>query len=881
MYHSLTVEEVLRKLKTSRDGLTQKEAKRRLKEYGYNEITKRKRISILKLLLAQILDVFVLLLIFAIVISLFFGEVTDAIAIAAIVVLNVTIGFFQEHKAEKALEALKRYLSPKARVIRDGKTLLIDARYLVPGDVVLLEEGDRVPADGRLIEAYELKVDESLLTGESTPVSKFVKKLPIDVGIPERKNMVFAGTYVVRGRALFVVTATGAATEIGKIAKLTEEIKEEAPPLKKKLARFAKKIAYLIAVIILVIFLAEVVRAIQTGGLTVSNLIKFFMVSIALAVSAVPEGLPAVVTITLSLGAKEMVKRNALIRKLASVETLGSVDVICVDKTGTITKGEMTVKKIYVDGKTIEVTGVGYTPEGKFLHRGKEHRGKDLELLLLAGALANNAKLILDTKWKIFGDPTEGALIVAAKKYGIRYDYKRLKEYPFSSERRMMSTINLVNGKKMMFTKGAVEVILEKCNRILKDGKVVKLKDVDKKKIMRMNNRFARQALRVLAIAYKEAKDEEEKNFVFLGLVGMLDPPRPEVKEALKKCEKAGIKTIMITGDHKLTAVAIAKEVGIWKGGKVLTGDELARLSEEELEKMIDDVEVFARVLPIQKLKIVKALKKRNHIVAMTGDGVNDAPALKQADIGIAVGSGTDVAKEASDMILLDDNYATIVAAVEKGRQIYDNIRKFAFFLMRSNFDEIAVVGTFGVLGFPLPFTPAMILWQNLITDGPPALSLAVDPELDDVMNKPPRPPQEGILHGRGLQILVSFISQYLSTTLVFFFAWAAFGSITVARTMAFVQSCTRELVIVWNCRSEKKGIFRLNPLTNKYLLASVVISLVLLTFVVQTPMLAVYLGATPLNLKQWLISMAVAWSGALIMPELFYGKRILKLKRK
>ncbi len=879
MYHSLSPKEVLEKLNTSVRGLSEEEVERRLKEYGENILVKQKKISVLKIILDQVKDVFVLLLLFAFFVSLFFGDPMEAILIGAIVVLNVIIGAFQNYKAEKAMEALKQYVSIKAKVVRAGRILEIDAKKLVPGDIVILEEGMKVPADGRLLKVVEFKVNEAVLTGESTPVEKTTKSIPLETPVSDRKNMVFAGTYVVRGRAVFVVTATGSETEIGKIAKLTSEIKEVKSPLQKKLARFAKKLAIGIAVIILVIFAVGLIRDYLSGNFTSATIVELFLVSIALAVSAVPEGLPAAVTITLSLGAKEMVKRNALIRKLSSVETLGSVDVICVDKTGTLTKNEMTITKIFVDGKEIEVTGTGYSPEGEFLFNGKPYRGRDIEKLLLAGALANDAKLMKDDNYAIIGDPTEGAFLVAAEKYGINYNYKRIKEFPFSSERKMMSSINEIKGKKYMFAKGAVEVILSKSTKILKNGRETLLREEDKKKILEMNEKFANDALRVLAVAYKKLDNYEEENFTFLGLVGMIDPPREEVFDAYKKCTEAGIKTVMITGDHKLTAVAIAKKIGIYKGGKVLTGDDLKNLSNEELDKIIDDVEVFARVLPEQKLKIVKSLQRKGHVVAMTGDGVNDAPALKQADIGIAVNSGTDVAKEASDMILLDDNYATIVSAIEKGREIYANIRKFSFFLMRCNFDEVAIVGTFSFLGLPLPFTAPMILWENLVTDGGPAIALAVDPANDDLMHKPPRDPKESLLEGYWPMIIISFVSQYFSVFVLYFLSLWMFGNLAITRSMVFVEATVRELIVVWNSRSETKGIFRLNPLSNKWLVIAVAVSAVATLIAVLTPIASAF-GGTILNLKQLLISLGFASIGILVMPEWFYGKKIKLFKR-
>lgn len=902
-WYSLETEEVLKGLNTSLEGLSEEEVRARLKKFGFNELAKKKRVTPFKIFLNQFKDVFVLMLIAAILISFFFGERVDALTISAIVALNAIIGFTQEYKSEKALEAMQKYAAPKARVLRNGKEKVVDARELVPGDIVLLESGDRIPADGRLIEAFELKVDEAVLTGESVPIRKTSEKIEAEIPLTERKNMVFMGTYVIYGRGKFVVTATGMKTEFGKIAGLVREIKEEEPPLKVKLKKFAKKLGIFIVIACAVIFVVGVARSLVLGEFSRATILNFFMISVALAVSAVPEGLPAIVTITLALGARDLAKRNAIIRRLSSVETLGSVTVICSDKTGTLTKGEMTVKKIYLNGRMIKVTGTGYEPKGEFYENGNKINAKQdehLSLLLRIGALCNNSKLVREeNKWKIIGDTTEGALIVAAEKAGIDYSYKRVYEIPFSSERKLMTTINSTGEEFLICVKGAPEVVIEKCSKILRDGEEKELSEAEKKRILEVNDELASEALRNLAFAYKKLssfsesvrEEEIESNLVFVGIAGMIDPPREEAIEANKLCQEAGIKTVMITGDHKLTAIAIAREIGILKDGLVLTGEELDKLSDEEFEEIVERVEVYARVYPHHKLRIVKALKKKGHVVAMTGDGVNDAPALKHADIGIAMGiTGTDVAKEASDMILADDNFATIVEAVKQGRIIYENIRKFSFFLMRCNFDELAVVGTFALLGLPLPFTAAMILWTNLVTDGGPALALSFDPPLEDVMKQKPRDPKEGILHGRILQIIVSFLTQYFGTLLVFGLTYWVFNGgceslpsplfelcLRKARTMAFLQATFRELVIVWNCRSDKKSVFRLPFFSNKYLVASVFASAILTVLLVYTPVFEIMFETVPLSLTDWALVLTVACSGLLILPEIFYGRKVFR----
>jgi len=690
-------------------------------------------------------------------------------------------------------------------------------------------------------------------------------------------------------------------TEFGKIAGMMQEIEEKTPPLKAKLNRFAKKLSIFIVMACAAIFLIEVLREPNVW----ENITDFFMTAVALAVSAVPEGLPAIVTICLALGARELARHNAIIRRLAAAETLGSVTVICSDKTGTLTKGEMTVRRIYCDRRVVEVTGSGYEPVGEFIMGSNPIDPVDdeaLSLLLRISVLCNNSTLENDgDRWYVTGDPTEGALLVAALKAGLRKEelereYPRLAEIPFSSERKRMTTIHRTpDGRVYAYVKGAPEVILRRCLKVYEGGREVKLTERRRKEILRVNEEMAGSALRVLGVAYrmltetpKRPTEEVENELVFVGLVGMIDPPREEVKEAVALCKRAGIKPVMVTGDHKLTAVAVAREIGILEdGGLVITGQELNRLSDEEFERIVEDVRVYARVSPEHKLRIVRALKKKGHIVAMTGDGVNDAPALKEADIGVAMGiTGTDVTKEASDMILTDDNFATIVNAVKHGRIIYDNIRKFAFFLMRCNFDELAVIATFAFLGMPLPLTASMILWINLVTDGGPATALSVDPPLEDVMARPPRDPKQGILHGRLLQVIVSFICQYVGTTIVFllvyqygFFAEGLTEAerLMKAQTMCFTQATLRELIIVWNCRSERKSAFRLSWTSNKFLLVAELVSILSTVAIIYVPILQTMFGTVPLGVQEWILVGGVACSGLLLMPEYLYGRRVFR----
>jgi Ca2+-transporting ATPase len=894
-WYSLEKEKLLASLKSSEAGLSDEEAERRLEEYGPNELTAKEGVSPIQIFLGQFKDIFVMMLLFAIVVSVAINEIPDALIIAVIVILNAVVGFVQEYRSEKAMEAMKNLTAPKARVLRNGKEVIIPSRDIVPGDIVLLEAGDRIPADARLLDVVDMKTDEAILTGESTAVSKMDGVLAEKTAVGDRKNSVFMATHITYGRGKAVITSTGMGTEFGKVAKMVQSVEKVDTPLKKKLAKFAKKLGLIIVVVCVIIFALELYELFALGRGGIGDILNAFEVSIALAVSAVPEGLPAVVTLSLALGARELAKRNALIRKLSSAETLGATDIICSDKTGTLTKGEMTVRKIYANNRLIDVTGAGYEPKGDFLLNGVSidpKKDESLDLLLRAGTLCSNASY---DGQKVLGDTTEGALIVAAEKAGIPKkeldsNYPRLQEVPFTSERKRMSTVHSSpEGQVFSYVKGAVEIILDRSEYILKDGKAVTLTSREKEKILKANEAMASQALRVLAVAYGELPDARtekfnekkvESNLVFIGLAGIIDPPRVEAKDANEKCRKAGIKTVMITGDHKLTAVAIAKELTLMQEGDLaLTGAELDKMSDAKFEDIVEKAVVYARVSPEHKLRIVKALKDKGHIVAMTGDGVNDAPALKQADIGIAMGiTGTDVTREAADMVLADDNFATIVTAVEGGRAIYDNIRKFSFFLLRSNFDELLVIGLFALLSLELPLDAGMILWINLITDGGPALALSLDPPQKDIMEVPPRDPKEGILHGRFASILMSFITQFLGTGVLFFIMFYVVGDGVLgshdfhrAQTMAFTQATIRELMVVWNCRSERKNAFRVGFTSNKWLLFAVVASAIATMLVPFTGLF----GTVPLTLEEWAIVIPLSLSGLLILPEIFYDRKI------
>ncbi|MEM2104064.1 MAG: calcium-translocating P-type ATPase, PMCA-type [Candidatus Bathyarchaeia archaeon] len=901
-WYSMEVEDVLNALNSSLEGLSDEEVSLRLRNYGYNEFEKRIRASPLRIFLLQFKNVFMLILIVAIAVSLvsgwleaeFAGEpytaletYADALVISAIVFLNAVVGFIQEYRSEKAIEALEKMAAPRARVLRNGREVLIPAREVVPGDVLILETGDRVPADARIIESVELRINEAVLTGESLPVSKSTEMLSGNIPVAERRNMVFAATHVVYGRGRAVVVATGMNTEFGKIAKMVQTVEKEEIPFRVKLDEFAKKIGLMVVSAAFLILLFEFIRNHIVG-------IEIFMTSVALAVSAVPEGLPAIVTVTLAIGARELARRNAVIRRLASAETLGSTTVICSDKTGTLTKGEMTVRQIFVNKQRIEVTGSGYSTRGEFYRDGKQinpAEENETRFLLMCSTLCSNASFNGNT---IVGDPTEGALIVAAAKAGIRKvdvesEYPRVGEIPFSSERKRMTTIHKSpDGRYIAITKGSPETVLQLCNRLYYDGGEVKLARSDRDLISRENEEMAGQALRVLAVAYKVlpnanggyAEDNVERDMVFVGLAGMIDPPREEAKESVRLCRKAGIKVVMITGDHKLTAIAIAREIGIYKEGDLaLTGAELDNITEEDFEEIVEKVTVYARVSPEHKLRIVKALKIKGNIVAMTGDGVNDAPALKQADIGVAMGvTGTDVAKEASDMILADDNFATIVKAVEGGRMIYSNIRKFIRFLLALNFTELILVGSFALAGLPIPLLPTMILWLNLVTDGPPAIALSKDPPAEDVMEKPPRNPKQGLLHGMSFFIFASTIIQLTAEVTVFWWGYTILGSLEKARTMVFLVACFFELVVVWNCRSESRNAFKVGFLNNKWLLAGVLISILSTLAVIYVPVLRLLFNTVQLNWLEWAIVAFFSCWGFLLMPEIFM-RNTIKLK--
>ena len=861
-YASFAQEAIFESLVTSIKGLGVDEAKKRLEEYGYNELKKEEKISPFALFIGQFKDIIIVILLIAVVLSAVIGELVDAGIIAAIVVFCAVLGFTQEYRAERSLEALKKMLSPTITVLREGREEEIPSKELVPGDILLLEAGDKIPADARLVESHSLMCDEASLTGESVPVSKEVKPLPEAVRVSDRKNIVFTGTTVTYGRGKAAVISTGMNTEFGKIAKEVTAVEAEETPLEKRTGEIGKWIGIICLSICGLILVVSIVRQVFLGGeIDLPFIVTMVMFAVSLAVAAVPEALAAIVTGALAIGMNRMAKQNALVRRMPAVETLGCTTVICSDKTGTLTKGEMTVKKIFNGGRLIEVTGGGYAPVGelKGSEKSKVTGDSPLGLFLLGGVLCSDAILQENQgQWSIKGDPTEGALVVAAAKAGlhqaeVRLENPRVEELPFSSERKRMTTIHqMKNGKRVAFMKGAPEVVLERCSHISEDGRVKELGEIEKSRILEVNQGMAQEALRVLGVAYREVPEEItcteeaiEKDMAFLGLAGMIDPPREEAIEATKVCKQVHIRPIMVTGDHKLTAVAIAREIGIYnEGDMVLTGEELEKLSDEEYENVVDKVTVYARVSPMDKLKIVRAWKKKGEVVAMTGDGVNDAPALKQADIGVAMGiSGTDVTKEAADMVLSDDNFATIVKAIESGRWIYDNIKKYLAYLIQCNITEVIVIGGVVLILGPkfLPLLPAAILYMNLATDGLPALALGVAPPDPGIMQRPPRNPKESIF---GWDVTSFILLSVVVQVPLYFFIWFhGMGDIVNDRTEMFFLFIIIELVVALNCRSLIYSVFKAPP--HKWLLIAIAWELSLITVLIQIPAVRGAFGIT------------------------------------
>lgn len=912
-WHAQNTQEALDELKVSEQGLSSNEAQQRFTQYGPNELKKEKSKSPIKLFLSQFTDVLMIILLVATGLSLVVGETVEALVILAIVIASAVLGFTQEYRSEKAVEALKKMTAPTAIVIHDGKETKIPANQLVPGDIILLYTGDKIPADARLIEAHNLKIDEAALTGESAPVDKNTDPLPEETQLNDMRNMVFTGTMVVYGRAKAAVTTTGMKTEFGKIAKMVQTTRQEKTPLEIRLASVGKWIG---------IFAIIIAVAVGTVGVVVGQrpILDMVLWVISLAVAAVPEALPAIVTGTLAIGMYRMAKVNAIVKRLPAVETLGCTSVICSDKTGTMTKGEMTVQRIYVNDTAITVTGVGYAPEGKFQIENKTITpDEQLKTLLKVASLCNDSNLEKDPKtekWQVKGDPTEGALIVTAAKADMWKDNldkqePRIAEIPFSSERKRMTTIHLAGKHKIAYMKGAPEIVLQKCTHILQNGKVEKLTKENQTKLLKITEAMALQALRNLGFAYRELPANTEKfdekmeeGFIFVGIIGMIDPPRTEVKDAINLCRDAGIRVVMVTGDHKLTATAVAKELNLLgekdEAGKVLTGAELEEISDEQLINMVEDVVIYARVSPEHKMRIVKAWKAKDQVVAMTGDGVNDAPALKMSDIGVSMGiTGTEVTKEASDMVLADDNFASIVKAVKEGREIYDNIKKYLTFVLRCNIMRILVL-LIVVVSVPylsnllssgssaaaisesaIALTAVQILWVNLVTDGLTALALGVDPGDHDLMQRKPRKPKESIFT-RDIKVFL-FVTPILPTVLllaVYFHhqPWLGEFQLLEARTLLFTSTVMIELAIALSSRSYKYPVFKVGVFKNKFLWYAILAAFGLQLFVLYTPGVQEIFGVHAPELVDWGIAVACA---ATVFSSLEIGKYIASKRRK
>jgi Ca2+-transporting ATPase len=868
-WHTLSIEETFQRLESGPEGLTRDEAARRLERLGPNVLREAKGPSAWKMLLSQFTSLLIIILLIAAAVSAFLGEALDAAVIFAIVIISAAVGFIQEWRAEKAIQALKRMAAPQADVIRGGEHIQVASAEIVPGDVLVLQTGDRIPADCRVIDAASLKVDEAALTGESVPVRKETRALERpEAGLGDRVNLGYMATIITYGRGRGVVIATGMETEFGRIAELIQEVPQEKTPLEVRLDTIGRALA--------VVALAACVGGATLGVMKGYPILDMFLWGVSLAVAAVPEALPAVVTGALAIGANRMARRRAVVKRLPAVETLGGTTVICSDKTGTLTRNEMTVRKAWAAGNLYEVSGTGYAPRGRFRLGGREmdpSEDEALRLLAEIGLNCNDAALRQeDSAWKLSGDPTEGALVAFAYKAGVRERCRRVLEAPFESERKRMSVVCPAEAGFITYTKGAPEAVLACSTHIMRGGERRPLRDEDREEVARSAEAMASEALRVLGFAFRRAEDKPadspadiERELTFVGLQAMIDPPREEAREAIASCLSAGIKPVMVTGDHRLTAAAIARELGqLREGQEVVSGEELDRMSDEELAERVETIAVYARVSPEHKLRIVNAFKKRGEVVAMTGDGVNDAPALKRADIGVAMGiTGTDVTKEAGEMILADDNFATIVAAVEEGRAIYDNIKKYLIFLLSCNLAEIIVlVGAFFV-GLPLPLIALQILWVNLTTDGLPALALGVDPPDPGIMARPPRRNDEGVFNRRVI-VLIGVVSVWISITLLPLFghylgrAPDAVGggeaTLVKAQTMVFAALILFELFNAYNCRSERFSIFKVGVFRNRWLNPAVLISAWLMVAVIQIPALGRLFHTTPLVGKEWLI---------------------------
>jgi P-type Ca2+ transporter type 2C len=889
-FHEMRQEDIEQSLNTNyQEGLSTEDVAKRRKQYGYNQLEEAEKQSALLLFFSQFKDFMVLVLLAATLISGLLGEYIDAIAIIAIVLINGFLGFFQERKAERSLQALKELSAPQVSVLRDGKWVKIASKEVIIGDIIRFGSGDRIGADVRLIEANNLEIEESALTGESVPVTKITNPVNGEnMSLGDLENMAFMGTMVTRGNGIGVVTSIGMKTAMGQIADMIQKAETMITPLQRKLEELGK--------ILITVALVLTALVVGIGVIQGHDMYTMFLAGVSLAVAAIPEGLPAIVTVALSLGVQRMIKKKAIVRKLPAVETLGCASVICSDKTGTLTQNKMTVTHLWSGGRTWTVTGTGYEPDGQFYNgeqRVTPHNENALQQLLTFGMLCNHAELVTrEESFAVDGDPTEGALLVAGLKAGLSREslqkkFKVVKEFPFDSTRKMMSIIVVdQNGKHFSVTKGAPDVLVGKSVSILWEGRLQHKSTEISQKVEDAISEMSSNALRNIAIAYKPLNErstegitekEIEEGVTFIGLQGMIDPPRPEVKQAVKECRAAGIKTVMITGDHILTAKAIAKQLGILKNkDRVLDGKALNQMEVHELEEIVDDVSVFARVSPEHKLKIVKALQNRGHVVAMTGDGVNDAPAIKSSDIGVAMGiTGTDVAKESSSLVLLDDNFATIKSAIQEGRNIYENIRKFIRYLLASNVGEILVMLFAMILALPLPLVPIQILWVNLVTDGLPAMALGLDKPEDDVMKRKPRHPKEGVFaRGLGWKVVSRGFLIGGVTLLAFMLSYKTHPDhLAYAQTVAFATLVMAQLIHVFDCRSEV-SVFSRNPFGNVYLVWAVLSSLVLMLLVIYIPSLQPIFHTVPIALKDWFLIIGLSSVPTFLLAGSFFARK-------
>ncbi len=876
-WHTLDVDDVLRRLETHADGLTSVEACRRLAVHGPNELQAFERASAWHTLAAQFKNILILILLAATLLSGLLGHALEAVVIAAIVLFAVLLGFIQEYRAERALEALKAMAAPLGHVLRDGIEAAIPARELVPGDIVTLRAGDRVPADARLTLAINLAVDEAALTGESAPVDKMTHRLnEATLGLGDRVNMAHAGTLITSGRGQAVVVATGMATEFGRISALVQTVEAGRTPLQENLDRLGATLGKAALVVVALIVAVGLWRGLPP--------LEMFIFGIALAVAVVPEALPAVVTISLAVGVRRMVKRQALVRRLPVVETLGSTSIICSDKTGTLTRNEMTVRRIVTADETVEMLGVGYEPTGDIVIDGASAiPSPSLQELLRAGVLASDARLVTEGgRWRIEGDPTEGALVVAAAKASLDQQElnrlaPRVHEIPFSSERRRMTTLHARGQELTAYSKGSADVILADCHRQLQRDTETPLGAADRERLLSLERQMAAQGLRVLALARKRVASVEdaEHDMTFLGLVAMMDPPRVEAASAVRTCRDAGISPIMITGDHPLTAQAIADEIGLLNGRRVVSGSELATMDDAEFARTVTDIGAYARVSPADKLRVVSAWQARGEVVAMTGDGVNDAPALKKADVGIAMGiTGTDVSKEAAAVTLLDDNFATIVAAVDEGRIVFSNIKKYLTFLLSSNVGEIMLMACAALGGLPLPLTAVQILYVNLATDGLPALALAVDPPEPDLMHRRPRDPRAGIFT-RPLVVLLMAGGLWSAFVNIGLFVWLLRSGrpLTEAMAMAFVSLVLIQFFKAYNYRSDRFSVLR-HPFANRWLNLAVAWELALLGVIIYVPFLQEPFGTFSFGWMDWALPIALAFTVAPVLETVKWMER-------